>query len=93
MFKREFHDYVIHFKNDERFSIFVLYNINHNEIFEFRRYLNENLNKNFIRVNRFDAIRFNFVCQEIRKKSSILRELQKSERCHCQESLFFVFDF
>ena len=56
LFKYEFHDYVIYFKNDKRFSIFVLYDINYNEIFEFRRYLNENLNKKFIRINRFDTI-------------------------------------
>ena len=30
--------------------------MNYNEVLKFRRYLNENFNKKFIRVNRFDAI-------------------------------------
>ena len=33
-----------------------MYNINYNEVLKFRRYLNENFNKKFIRINRFDTI-------------------------------------
>ena len=42
--------------NDKKISIFVLYNINYNEIFKFRRYLHENLNEKFIQIIRFNVI-------------------------------------
>ncbi len=50
------HDHVIHFKEDAQFSVFTLYNISRDEILELCRYLNENLSKDFIRVNRFQTI-------------------------------------
>jgi len=50
------HDHVIHFKEDAQFSVFALYDMSRDEILEFRRYLNENLNKNFIQVNHFQTI-------------------------------------
>ena len=56
LFNRISHNHVIHLKKNKRFSIFVLYNMNHDETFELCRYLDENFNKKFIRVNRFDAI-------------------------------------
>ena len=56
LFKHESHDHVIHFQKNKRFLIFVLYDMSYNEILKFRRYLNENFNKKYIRVNRFDAI-------------------------------------
>ncbi len=50
------HDHVIHLKEDAQFSVFTLYNMNHDEILELRRYLNENLSKDFIQVNHFHMI-------------------------------------
>jgi len=50
------HDHVIHFKEDAQFSVFALYNMNHDEILELRRYLNENLSKDFIQVSHFQMI-------------------------------------
>ena len=47
------HDHVIHLKEDAQFSVFTLYNMSHDEILELRRYLNENLSKDFIQVNHF----------------------------------------
>ncbi len=50
------HDHVIHLKKDAQSSIFTLYNINHDEILKLRRYLNENLSKDFIQVSHFQMI-------------------------------------
>ncbi len=50
------HDHVIHLKEDAQFSVFALYNMSRNEILELRRYLNENLSKDFIQVSRFQMI-------------------------------------
>ena len=50
------YDYVIHLKKDAQFFVFALYDMNHNETQELRRYLDENLNKEFIRVNRSQTI-------------------------------------
>ncbi len=52
------HDHVIHLKEDAQFSVFALYNMSRDEILELRRYLNENLSKDFIRVNHFQTIVF-----------------------------------
>ena len=68
MFKHESHDHIIHFQKNERFSIFVLYNMNHNEVLKFRRVLNENFNKKFIRVNDFDAIVSILFVKKLEKK-------------------------
>ena len=92
LLKDESHDHVIHFRKNERFSIFVLYNMNYNETLKFRCYLNENFNKKFIQINRFDAIVSILFVKKLKKKS-ILRELSSFERCHRQESLSFVFNF
>ncbi len=45
------HDYVIHLKEDAQFSVFALYDMSCDKILELRRYLNENLSKDFIRVS------------------------------------------
>jgi len=50
------HDHVIHFKEDAQFSVFALYNMSRDEILELRRYLNENLSKDFIQVSRSQTI-------------------------------------
>ncbi len=50
------HDHVIHLKEDAQFSVFALYDMSRDEILELRRYLNENLSKDFIRVSRFQTI-------------------------------------
>ncbi len=50
------HDHVIHLKEDAQFSVFALYNISRDEILELRRYLNENLSKDFIQVSHFQMI-------------------------------------
>ncbi len=42
------HDHVIHLKEDVQLSVFALYNISCDKILELRRYLNENLSKDFI---------------------------------------------
>jgi len=42
------HDHVIHLKEDAQFSVFALYNMSCDKILELRRYLNENLSKDFI---------------------------------------------
>ena len=68
LFKHELHDHVIYFQKNERFSIFVLYDINHNEVLKLRRYLNENFNKEFIRVDRFDAIVSILFVKKLEKK-------------------------
>ena len=56
MLNRISHDHVIHLKDDKRLSVFVLYDMSHDETLEFCRYLDKNLSKEFIRVNRSDAI-------------------------------------
>jgi len=50
------HDHVIHLKEDAQFSVFALYDMSCDEILELRRYLNENLSKDFIRISRFQTI-------------------------------------
>jgi len=49
-------DHVIHLKEDAQFSIFTLYDMSRDEILELRRYLNENLSKDFIQVSCFQMI-------------------------------------
>ena len=56
LFQYEFHDHVIHFKKDVQFFNFALYDISHNEVTKLRRYLNENFNKKFIRISRFEIV-------------------------------------
>ncbi len=56
LFLHQAHDHVIHLKEDAQLSVFALYNISRDEILELRRYLNENLSKDFIRVSRFQMI-------------------------------------
>jgi len=50
------HDHVIHLKEDAQLSVFALYNMSRDEILELRRYLNENLSKDFIQVNHSQMI-------------------------------------
>ncbi len=50
------HDHVIHFKEDAQSLVFALYNMSRDEILELRRYLNENLSKDFIQVSHFQTI-------------------------------------
>jgi len=50
------HDHVIHLKEDAQFSVFALYDMSRDEILELRRYLNENLSKDFIQVSRSQMI-------------------------------------
>ncbi len=50
------HDHVIHLKEDAQLSVFALYDMNHDEILELWRYLNENLSKDFIQVSCFQTI-------------------------------------
>ena len=50
------HNHVIHLKKDAQFSVFALYNINHDKILELWRYLNENLSKDFIQVSHSQMI-------------------------------------
>jgi len=50
------YDHVIHLKEDAQLSVFILYNMNHDKILELRRYLNENLSKDFIQVSHFQTI-------------------------------------
>ena len=50
------HDHVIHLKENAQFSVFALYNISRDEILELRRYLDENLSKEFIQVSHFQTI-------------------------------------
>ncbi len=50
------HDHVIHLKEDAQFSVFALYDMSRDKILELRRYLNENLSKDFIQVNHSQII-------------------------------------
>jgi len=50
------HDHVIHLKEDAQLSVFALYDMSCDEILELRRYLNENLSKDFIQVNHSQTI-------------------------------------
>jgi len=50
------HDHVIHFKEDAQFSVFALYNMSRDEILKLCRYLNKNLNKDFIQVSHSQMI-------------------------------------
>ncbi len=50
------YDHVIHLKEDAQFSVFALYDMNHDEILELWHYLNENLSKDFIQVSHFQTI-------------------------------------
>ncbi len=56
MFLHQTHDHVIHFKEDTQFSVFALYDMSHDKILKLQRYLNENLNKDFIQVSHFQTI-------------------------------------
>ena len=58
LLNHESQNHIINFKKNIQTLSFVLYDMNHNETLKFRRYLNENLNKEFIRVNRFETIVF-----------------------------------
>ncbi len=49
-------DHVIHLKEDAQFSVFALYDMSRDKILELRRYLNENLSKDFIQVSHFQMI-------------------------------------
>ena len=55
LFQHELHDHVIYFKKNVQFFNSAFYDMNHNEITKFRRYLNENFSKKFIRINRFET--------------------------------------
>ena len=55
LLKHEFYNHTIYLKKDVFAFAFVLYDMSRNEIWKFRRYLNKNLNKKFIRINCFDA--------------------------------------
>ncbi len=48
LLKHETHDHVIHLKKDAQVSVFVLYDMSHNKAQELHRYLDENLDKEFI---------------------------------------------
>ncbi len=50
------YDHVIHLKEDAQFSVFALYNMSCDKILELRRYLNENLSKDFIWVSHSQMI-------------------------------------
>ncbi len=50
------HNHVIHLKENAQSSVFALYNMSRDEILELRRYLNENLSKDFIQVSCFQMI-------------------------------------
>ena len=50
------HDHVIHLKEDAQLSAFALYDMSRDEILELRRYLDENLSKEFIQVNHSQTI-------------------------------------
>ena len=54
LLQHKFYDHVIHFKKNVQSFNSALYDISHNEVTKLRRYLNENFNKEFIRVNRFE---------------------------------------
>ena len=55
MLKHESHDHVIHLKKNVQLFAFTLYDMSRDKTLKFRRYLNENFNKKFIRVNRFET--------------------------------------
>ena len=48
------HDHAIHLKEGVQLFSSALYDMSHNKVTELRRYLNENFNKEFIRVSRFE---------------------------------------
>ncbi len=50
------HDHIIHLKKDAQSSVFALYDMSHDKILELRRYLNENLSKDFIQVSHSQMI-------------------------------------
>lgn len=52
------HDYVIHLKKNPQLLVFALYNMSCNETLKLQRYLNKNLNKEFIQVIHFQIIIF-----------------------------------
>ena len=54
LLQHEPHDHAIHLKKNAQSPNSALYDISHNEVTKLRRYLNENFNKEFIRVNRFE---------------------------------------
>jgi len=62
------HDHVIYLKEDAQLSVFALYDMSHDEILELRRYLNENLSKNFIQVSRFQMIIFVLFIKKLKEE-------------------------
>ena len=62
------YDHVIHLKEDAQLLVFALYDMSHNEAQELRRYLNENLSKKFIRVNRSQTIALVLFVKKLEKE-------------------------
>ena len=56
LFSHRVYDHVIYLKKNVQFLVFVLYDMSHNEAQELHRYLDKNLNKEFIQVNRSQTI-------------------------------------
>ena len=67
LFQHESHNHVIHFKKNIQFFNFALYDISYNKVTKFRCYLNENFNKEFIRVNRFEIAAFVLFIKKLNK--------------------------
>ena len=55
LLQHKFYDHVIHFKKNVQSFNSALYDMSHNKITKLRRYLNENFNKKFIRISRFET--------------------------------------
>jgi len=62
------YDHVIHLKEDAQLSVFALYNMSYDEILELRRYLNENLSKDFIQVSHFQMIIFILFIKKLKEE-------------------------
>ncbi len=62
------YNHAIYLKENAQFLAFTLYNISRNEALKLRRYLNKNLNKKIIRVNRFKAIVSIFFVKKLKDK-------------------------
>ena len=56
LFSHRVYDNIIHFKKNTQFLVFALYDMSYNEVQELCRYLNKNLSKKFIRINRSQTI-------------------------------------
>jgi hypothetical protein len=68
LFSHRSYDYVINLKKNTQIFSHILYDMSRIEIEKLHRYLNENLIKEFIRINRFHVVLFMMFVKKLKKE-------------------------